>query len=311
MLRKKIIERKPGILLYGLTPPKQEYTSEKTAEIAQKQIERINSLDIDGLILYDIQDETSRTDKTRPFPFLPTIDPQHYKEQFLSTCKIPAIIYKCVGKYSAEEFITWLHDNEGQQDFAVFVGSASKKQKVNLSITQAYDLKKIHNQPILVGGVTIPERHLKKSDEHIRIFEKMEYGCQFFVSQAVYNIDASKDLLSDIYYHSIEKQLQPVPLIFTLTPCGSIKTLQFMEWLGISIPKWLQNDLEHSKDVLSKSMEICYKIAEELIEFSSEKNIPIGFNIESVAIRKAEIDASIELLKMVKQLLRRRYPEEG
>lgn len=303
MLRDKIIGRKPGILLYGLTPPKQEYTNEKTAEIARRQIERINSLAIDGLILYDIQDEASRTDIARPFPFLPTLDPQQYCDQYLSTCKIPAIIYKCVSKYTPEEFVQWLKHNNEEQKFTVFVGSASKDQKVNLSIKQAYELKRSNNQSSLLGGVTIPERHLKKNDEHLRIFEKMEFGCQFFVSQAVYNLDASKDLISDIYYHSIENQLKPVPLIFTLTPCGSVKTMQFMEWLGISIPKWLRNDLEHCGDILSKSMDICYNIAEELVQFSTEKNIPIGFNIESVAIRKAEIEASIELLNKVKGLL--------
>jgi hypothetical protein len=303
MLRDKIIGRKPGILLYGLTPPKQEYTNEKAAEIAQRQIERINSLAIDGLILYDIQDETSRTDKIRPFPFLPTLDPQQYYDNYLNSCKIPAIIYKCVSKYTHGEFVQWLRRNEKLQKYTVFVGSASKDQKVNLSIKQAYELKRSNDLTTLLGGVTIPERHLKKNDEHLRIFEKMEFGCQFFVSQAVYNLDASKDLISDIYYYSIGNQLKPAPLIFTLTPCGSIKTLQFMEWLGISIPKWLRNDLEHCGDILSKSMKICYKIAEELVQFSTEKNIPIGFNIESVAIRKAEIEASIELLNNVKGLL--------
>lgn len=303
MLRDKIINRLPGILLYGLTPPKQEYTNEKTAEIAQRQIERINSLAIDGLILYDIQDESSRTNIARPFPFLPTLDPQQYCDKYLSTCKVPIIIYKCVSNYTPAEFVQWLQRNKEEQKYTVFVGSASKDQKVKLSIKQAYELKRSNDHTTLLGGVTIPERHLKKNDEHLRIFEKMEYGCQFFVSQAVYNLDASKSLISDIYYYSIANQLKPVPLIFTLTPCGSVKTLQFMEWLGISIPKWLRNDLEHSGDILSKSMEICYNIAEELIQFSAEKNIPIGFNIESVAIRKAEIEASIELLNRVRGIM--------
>jgi hypothetical protein len=76
-----------------------------------------------------------------------------------------------------------------------------------------------------------------------------------------------------------------------------------MEWLGIDIPKWLNNDLKHSNNILSKSIDICKTIAKELIDYSASKNIPIGFNIESVAIRKEEIEASIELVKEIKGLL--------
>lgn len=305
MLYNKIIKRKPGILLYGLTPPKQEYSTEKTVEIAQKQISRIENLDIDGLVLYDIQDESGRTDLERPFPFLPTINPEMYSTHFLTSIKKPHIIYNCVGKYSENDFIHWLrHMKNHEHQYSVFVGAASKnKAAVTISIKEAYKLKKLHNEALVLGGITIAERHLKKNDEHIRVFDKINNGCQFFVSQAVYNVDASKNLISDIYYYSDQNKLNMVPLIFTLTPCGSLKTLSFMEWLGISIPKWLQNDLSNSEDILNKSMDTCYSIAEELVDFCSDKSIPIGFNIESIAIRKAEIDASIELLNKVNKLL--------
>lgn len=91
------------------------------------------------------------------------------------------------------------------------------------------------------------------------------------------------------------------PVIFTLTLCGSPKTLDFLKWLGVSIPKWVENDLLNAQDILQKSFDISYRIFEELRDFANDKNIPIGFNIESVAIRKDEIEASIELLKKVQQ----------
>ena len=110
--------------------------------------------------------------------------------------------------------------------------------------------------------------------------------------------------MSDYYYNSIENNRELFPLIFTLTPCGSLKTMEFMEWLGIDIPKWLKNDLKHSKDILGNSIDICKNIAEELLDYCNKKNIPIGFNIESVSVRKVEIDASIELLKYIKGLIK-------
>ena len=51
-------------------------------------------------------------------------------------------------------------------------------------------------------------------------------------------------------------------------------------------------------------MEIATAIAKDLIQYCQERFIPFGFNIESVAIRKEEINASLELLNTVRELLR-------
>lgn len=302
MLKDKIQNRENGIILYGLTPPKTNNDSDKIREIAQKQMERIQNLEIDGLILYDIQDESSRTDKPRPFPYMPTLAPDSYSEQYLSELNLPKIIYKSVGKYSPEEFRAWIQQQSQTEDCTVFVGSPSKKQTLSLSLGEAYNIRQSMQSDLLLGGVTIPERHHLKNDEHTRLFHKMDKGCSFFVSQCVYSVNHSKNLLSDYYYTSQEEGRAMAPMIFTLTPCGSVKTLQFMEWLGIEIPQWLNNDLKHSTDILGKSIDVCQNIAAEILDFSKEKNIPIGFNIESVAIRKEEIEASIELLKNIKGL---------
>ncbi len=303
MLKNKIINKESGIILYGLTPPKLNTDKEKIKNIAAKQIERIKSLDIDGLVLYDIQDETSRNDSPRPFPFMPTLNPDDYSNNYLSKLNIPRIIYKSVGKYSPGDFNNWIHQESNKMAGSVFVGSPSKDQVTNLSLHDAYEIYQNLETDLLLGGVTIPERHDSKGDEHLRLFHKIDKGCRFFISQCVYNIHSTKNFLSDYYYTSVKNNRDLYPIIFTLTPCGSIKTMQFMEWLGIDIPAWLANDLKHSENILSKSIEFCKKIAIELIQYASEKNIPIGFNIESVAIRKEEIEASIDLLKYIKKLM--------
>ncbi len=303
MLKNKILNKESGIILYGLTPPKLNTDKEKIKNIAAKQIERIRNLDIDGLVLYDIQDETSRNDSPRPFPFMPTLNPDEYSNDYLKELNIPRIIYKSVGKYSSEEFRHWIGHRTTNMAGSVFVGSPSRDQLTNLSLHNAYEIYQNTDTDLLLGGVTIPERHDTKGDEHLRIFNKIDKGCRFFVSQCVYNIHSTKNFLSDYYYASKENNRELYPIIFTLTPCGSLKTMQFMEWLGIDIPAWLANDLKHSENILSKSIEFCKKIAIELIQYAGEKNIPIGFNIESVAIRKEEIEASVDLLKYIKALM--------
>jgi hypothetical protein len=299
MLVDKIKNRESGIMVYGIVPPKKDTQPDRIAEIAALQVQRLQSLNIDGLILYDIQDEKSRISEKRPFPFIETLDSFFYSQEYLSSLSVPKVVYRSVGKYSREELSQFLAQASDKDYLTVFVGASSKEQEVTLSLSDAYKLKAEINKDMLLGGVTIPERHMKKGDEHLRVFNKISQGCSFFVSQGVYDVNASKNFLSDYYYYGQENNLPLVPILFTLTPCGSVKTLDFMKWLGINIPHWLENDLVHSNDILEKSVDFSEQNWLELKAFADDKGIPIGCNIESVAIRKVEVEASIELFHRI------------
>lgn len=78
-----------------------------------------------------------------------------------------------------------------------------------------------------------------------------------------------------------------------------------MKWLGISIPKWLENELMNSADTVGESIDFCEQNWLELKRFADKKNIPIGCNVESVAIRKVEVDAAIELVRRVSRSMGR------
>jgi 5,10-methylenetetrahydrofolate reductase len=164
-------------------------------------------------------------------------------------------------------------------------------------------MKKEVAPDITLGGIAIPERHMKKHDEHLRVFSKIQSGCEFFVTQCVYDLMAAKKFLDDYALYAKEHQKKMVPIIFTITPCGSAKTLEFMKWLGISIPSYLEERLKNSEDILHDSLKLSRDIFEILYFYGKGKGIPIGCNVESVAIRKAEIDASIELLNEVKKIM--------
>lgn len=300
-LIEKIKNRASGIILYGITPPKKGTSDDKIVEISARQVERLQDQKVDGLVLYDIQDEKSRTDEERPFPFMETLDCYDYSQQHLQDLHIPKIIYRAVGKYNETQLTDFLTTADPQQNLTIFVGAASKSEEVSVSISDAYKIKSEVKSDVLLGGVVIPERHQAKGDEHLRVFDKIAQGCSFFVSQGVYDVNASKNFLSDYYYYGKENNIPLVPILFTLTPCGSAKTLKFMKWLGISIPRWLENDLIHSNDILQRSVDVSEQSYRELKAFAEEKGIPVGCNIESVAIRKVEVDASIELLKRVSE----------
>jgi hypothetical protein len=75
-----------------------------------------------------------------------------------------------------------------------------------------------------------------------------------------------------------------------------------MKWLGITFPRWLENDLQFAADPLARSVELCERIFAEVWDYARAKGIPLGVNVESVSIRKAEVESAVELF----QLLRRR-----
>lgn len=111
--------------------------------------------------------------------------------------------------------------------------------------------------------------------------------------------------MSDYYYYCQAQNIEMVPILFTLSPCGSLKTLEFMKWLGIGIPRWLENELVNSKDILEQSIVLEKRIFQELSDFALEKRIPIGCNIESVSIRKAGMIIKIPReQKMIKMPVR-------
>src|SRR6187549_3974735 len=122
MFLDKIKKRKSGILLYGITPPKAQTPVEKLASIAEKSLNTLRGLDIDALIVYDVQDESSRTNEERPFPFSSAIDPFTYTSQYLHELTIPKIIYRPASMFSKEELAEWLNGLKSNSFYPVFVG---------------------------------------------------------------------------------------------------------------------------------------------------------------------------------------------
>jgi hypothetical protein len=284
-----------GFVLFAITPPRKSTPAERLPEIARATIERLDHLDLDGLVLYDIDDERSRNPVERPFPFSPTVDPSTYRAEHLQAWRTPAIVYRAVGKYQREELGTWLTQQDPGRTMTVLVGAAASGATAPLSLAAAQALRAELNPELLLGGVAIPERHSRLENEHLRLIAKQEAGCRFFVSQVVYDLNAAKNLVSDYRYECESRGLAPVPVVFTFSVCGSMKTLEFLRWLGIDVPRWIENDLRHSTDPLASSLEQAAASAVELTDFCRRIGVPMGLNVESVSIRREEIGAAVDL----------------
>ncbi len=298
-----LADRSRPLRLFSITPPRAATPPEDLTRIASVTMDRLRPLDLDALVLYDIEDESDRNPQVRPFPFVRSLDPGRFHADHLSAWQKPVIIYRSVGKYQPAELKDWLSTQDPASVATVLVGASSSTAQVHTRLSEAQTLWRDTGSVLPLGSVAIPERHARRVDEHHRMLNKQAAGSSFFVTQVIYDLTAAKDLISDYRYACQERGIPPAHLVFTLSVCGSLKTLDFLQWLGVHVPRWLQNQLQHAEDPLAESYAQCAAMAGELAEFCQHLQVPFGFNVESVSIRRVEIEASVRLAAHIRDLV--------
>jgi hypothetical protein len=292
-----------GVLLYGLTPPREQTSPERADEIAATTLNRLSTVELDGLVLYDVDAEADRSPGLRPFPFMPMMDPALFYDAHLSGWRGPVIVYRAVAKYTETALRGWLQTADPERVLTVLVGASSQHQAVKTRLSDAYRLHAELDSGPGLGGVLIAERHHTSGEEHQRMLAKQDSGCEFFISQVCYDLDHTRNLLSDYAYACRDRGLGPRPTVLTLAPCGSAKTLEFMSWLGIDVPGWLRTEILRSQDPLALSYDECLANARALVSFCRRLRLPFGLSVESLTNRTAEIEASVELAREIRRLL--------
>lgn len=304
-LRQALSAGEGEFLLFAITPPRASTSPERMQAIADATLRRLQSVDPDGVVLYDIAEENDRNPDERPFPFLPTIDPADYLANYLSVWQKPAVVYRSVGKYSEADFQEWLASQSTDKIISVLVGSSSSQNVGLTSLKAAYALRQTLQPDLTIGAVVIPERHTARGDEHERMLDKQAAGCSFFVSQVLYDVNAAKNLVSDYRDACDARGIRPRPIAFTLSVCGSTKTLEFLTWLGVQVPRWIQRDLTRTDDTLGVSYEHVRAVAFDMLAYCRRLEVPVGLNVESVSSRRVEIEAAVRLAGEVRSALRR------
>ncbi|WP_228386919.1 methylenetetrahydrofolate reductase [Ornithinicoccus halotolerans] len=287
------------VLLFSITPPRASTSAADRQRVADVTVQRLRPLDLDALILYDIDDESDRNGAERPFPYLPTVDPGGFAAAHLQDWERPVVVYRCVGKYDQASLGRWLRAQHPDRVGTVLVGASSSTKPVRTSLTQAHALWRATAPAVPLGGVAVPERHARRGDEHRRMLAKQAAGCSYFVSQIVYDTGAATELAADYRQACSEAGVAPAPVVFTLSVCGSTRTLAFLNWLGVDLPGWMREELERAEDPVAVSAAQCLAVAHELAAACERLGLRYGFNVESVSIRRAEIDASVRLARQL------------
>mmetsp|Transcript_21893 Transcript_21893/g.43150 ORF Transcript_21893/g.43150 Transcript_21893/m.43150 type:complete len:392 (+) Transcript_21893:16-1191(+) len=313
---------------FGACPPREGTTSEQAIESARKFSDRGRFLATDGYIVYDIQDEAGRTSKPRPFPYKATIDPAEYGRQLFEHSGKQCVIYKAVGEPSIAAFDEWLDtcQNTHGHNALNLVGAATSKVALS-GPTMADAADRVVTRPNCeFGCVTIAERHVSKGNEHLNIQRKVELGAEWFISQAVYDSDATISLLNDYGALCRSKGLVPKKVVLTFAPCGRRKTMEFIKWLGVSVPQDVEeailvgapNPPEGVKPVLAEvkaasavSVKACVGLLGEsldrILSFTASSGVPLGINVESVSGYAEECEASYALFEVLQRRLLNHY----
>jgi len=296
VLKDKLLDPAGPVLLYGTTPPRAGTPEDGVRQAAQKLAARLAQLPVDGVVVYDIQDETGRTDAPRPFAFTGTVDPRSYA----SMLGRPTIVYKALGSMDEPAWRKWLAETGPKHPLVSVVGRPTSGVKHALPLSRAI---RIASEHCTVGGVVITERHTAERSESARLLAKGIEGCGYFISQTVYHPEATERLLADYLRDCRGAGVAPRRIVLTFSPVGREKTMAFLEWLGVRVPPDLKKAILESAKPLDKSIEICRDNLRRILDHPYAREIPLGINVESVSINRDEIDASIDLLHALAEVL--------
>ena len=304
LLKEALLDPRKALRLYGTTPPRAGSSEQVVRNAAQKLALRVAALPLDGVVVYDIQDESGRTAHPRPFAFTGTIDPRAYSKLLRELTGKPAITYKCVGAHDESSWNDWLSGTGCfGVEFLSIVGRPTSGVKHPLPLSRAIRLAAAHPAGYTVGGVVIAERHGAEKSEAARMLAKGIEGCGYFVSQTVYHPGATERLLADYARDCRGAGVEPRRVVLTFSPVGRDKTLAFLRWLGVNLPPETERAILGAPSPLVKSIDICRDNLRRILAHDYARTIPLGMNVESVSINKDEIDASVDLFHALAEVL--------
>jgi hypothetical protein len=306
MLKEKLQDPSGVVFLYGTTPPRSGTADGAVQSVADKLAVRLRDLPVDGVVVYDIQDESGRTQLPRPFAFVGTVDPRGYARLITALTGRPAITYKALGDIDEVGWLPWLDETASVYGAGCLsiVGRPTSGLRYPLALSTAIRLAAAHPAGFTIGGVAIAERHSEQRSESTRLLDKGSGGCSYFISQTVYHADATERLLADYVRDCRDAGVPTRRIVLTFAPAGREKTITFLKWLGVHIPQETEATILGATNPIARSIEICRDNLRRILDHEYAREIPLGINVESVSINRDEIDASVEVFRSLTDVVR-------
>jgi len=311
-LAKALADPARPVFLLGSVPPREGTSSADAYTICEKFVARSRCQATDGFIVYDIQDEASRTSEARPFPFRRTMDPSEFAALFPPASGKSVVVYKAVSEPSEAAFDKWLDTatvgGHGHRTLNLVGPASASDSAKQIPLAAAATRVGARGESLAFGCVTIAERHVAKGREHLNILRKQALGAQWFISQAVYDAEATVRLVRDYASECERTGVRPAKIILTFAPCGRPKTMQFIRWLGIQVPEAVESRVLKAavtsrECAVNESIVTCCEALTTILEAVGRCGVPLGISVESVSGFREEIDGCFELFRRLQQIL--------
>jgi hypothetical protein len=282
------------VFLFGSVPPKDGTTVEKAKETCVKFSSLSAVLATDGFVVYDIQDETSRTSEERPFPFRKCMDAAKYASYFPAASGKQCMVYKTVNEGRNEELGEWLDSACSKYKHNIF----NLVSYTDLDLNEAGKMIK-RRQNVSFGCVCIPENQTTKGDEALNMVTKSEFGADWFTTQGIFSAAPVSRLLNDYGDICREKGIVPKKVILTFAPCGRPKTMAFIKWLGMYVPEEKEKRILNAEVPVDESVILLNEILIKILEQTSSSGVPLGIVVESLSVFQDEVDAAHDLFQLL------------
>jgi len=270
-------------IIFTVIPPPLEWDISKIERKAFEVSNITKILDIDFISLPEVIEE--RTRGQRIVPFKMKFDNAKFGEIIKSfDNSVEIILNKVSVIMEKEEFENWIKEHYSKFNYLLIVGGESSKVKypgynpISATLIAKHYFKNIY-------GITIFHR----KDEPRRLLEKTKAGMKAFISQIVFELENAKKVISEYFKLCQIENIKPSKIYISFSPLTQRKDLEFLKWLGVYIPKEIENYLlEDEKKLEKRSIEIIESLFQELCFLNMEN---IGINVEHVMYNNLQVAA--------------------
>ncbi len=305
-------------LLFELIPPEID-APEKTVQNRHDKLQKLFSrVEVSGINIPEIREESAKDDDgKRRSDFKPRVAPRKYVRKLREKFDTNFVICRVVVLLPAARQEDWLLETskdynisnivlvggekeaEAYDGLSVPEGNRLIKQQLNRGKTE-YGEKNISPTNYLVGNISIASRRLDTLDEPERITYKIKHGADFFYTQIIEEPDSPIKLLEDLSPKLKEENIDPPFFFWSFAPIASQKDVDFMRWLGVKIPKKVEDRILTSPEPAEESRRWNLEIFEKLKQANQKLPVscPLGVNISFMGDRN--FDNAVKLAESFK-----------
>ncbi len=288
-----------GPLVLEVVPPPITWDKDKIDRLVDEFCMLLERESMDLIMLTDLVSE-SRIGGPKN-DFIPKIDNllfwESIKQKRPSVIPIPCKVCVLVPK---REFARWVNAAyaKGVRNVVLVGGESDGIRYPGYTVLEAADFIKKRYPDMNVGGITI----FTRPGEAARIVAKKKHGIDFFFSQIIFESSNLKQVLLQLTQLCEAEGIDIPHIYISLAPAGSVKHIEFMQWLGVEFPSAIRDYLISGGEecVMPRTFEIIERTLEEIFAL---KECPafnrLGFNIEHLFYQN--LDLAEKLLRIVKE----------